>query len=161
MPLSLYPFSPHVRAAGVPLRRGAGACPSRFVPGDSSDTALLALSAWPVNSFLSTPPWGRTLCLIFTCKNHGDTGNTLSVLPKHYVLSHLCLTLSFDVGFPGGTSGKEPSCQCRRRKSQVQPLGQEDPLEEGAATHSSILAQEVHGQRNSDGLWSMGTWRAT
>ena len=31
---------------------------------------------------------------------------------------------------------------------QVQSLGWEDPLEEGMATHSSILAQESHGQRS-------------
>ena len=32
----------------------------------------------------------------------------------------------------------------------VQPLGQEDPLEEGMATHSSILAwREEHGRLQS------------
>ena len=30
----------------------------------------------------------------------------------------------------------------------VRSLGQEDPLEEGKATHSSILAGESHGQRS-------------
>ena len=30
----------------------------------------------------------------------------------------------------------------------VRSLGQEDPLEEGMATHSSILAGESHGQRS-------------
>ena len=33
--------------------------------------------------------------------------------------------------------------------TQVQSLGWEDPLEEGKATHSSILAGESHGQRSS------------
>ena len=49
---------------------------------------------------------------------------------------------SFDNGggFPGGASGKEATCQCRRRKSQglIPELGRS--LEEGVATHSSILA---------------------
>ena len=31
---------------------------------------------------------------------------------------------------------------------QVQSLGQEDPLEEGMATHFSILAWRTHGQIN-------------
>ena len=44
------------------------------------------------------------------------------------------------VGFPGGASGKEPTCQCRRLKTQVYSLGWEDPLEEGMTTHSNILA---------------------
>ena len=30
----------------------------------------------------------------------------------------------------------------------VQSLGWEDPLEEGMATHSGILAWETHGQRS-------------
>ena len=33
----------------------------------------------------------------------------------------------------------------------VQSLGQKDPLEEGIATHSSILAGESHGQRSLAG----------
>ena len=44
--------------------------------------------------------------------------------------------------FPGGTSGKEPTCQCKRHETWVWSLGQEDPLEKEMATHSSILAQE-------------------
>ena len=34
---------------------------------------------------------------------------------------------------------------------QVQSLDWEDPLEEGMATHSSILHGESHGQRNLEG----------
>ena len=30
----------------------------------------------------------------------------------------------------------------------VQSLGQEDPLEEGMATHSSVLGGQSHGQRS-------------
>ena len=36
--------------------------------------------------------------------------------------------------------GTEPSCQFRRHEIQVRSLAWEDPLEEGTATHSSILA---------------------
>ena len=38
---------------------------------------------------------------------------------------------------------------------QVQSLGSEDPLEEGIATHSSILDGESHGQRKLEGY---GPW---
>ena len=41
--------------------------------------------------------------------------------------------------FPGSTSGKEPTCQCRRLRDVDWSLGLEDSLEEGMATHSSIL----------------------
>ena len=44
------------------------------------------------------------------------------------------------MGFLGSTSGKEPTCQSKRHKRQVQSLGWEDPLEEDMETHSSILA---------------------
>ena len=45
------------------------------------------------------------------------------------------------VGFPVGTSGKEPACQCRRHnRCRFDLRGWEDPLEKGMATHSSILA---------------------
>ena len=40
------------------------------------------------------------------------------------------------LGFPGGSDGKESACS-------VGDLGWEDPLEEGMATHSSILAWRI------------------
>ena len=39
-----------------------------------------------------------------------------------------------------------------KQEMQVQSLGWEDPLEEGMATHSSILAMgKLHGQRSLEG----------
>ena len=48
-------------------------------------------------------------------------------------------------GFPGDPSGEERTCQCRRHKKCGfrKILGQEDPLEEGMAIHSSILAWRI------------------
>ena len=40
---------------------------------------------------------------------------------------------------------------------QVQALGQEDPLEKGMATHSSILAWEIPWTEEPGGLQSMGS----
>ena len=34
------------------------------------------------------------------------------------------------------------------QETWVRSLGQEDPLEKGMATHSSILAWRIHGQRS-------------
>ena len=39
-----------------------------------------------------------------------------------------------------------------KQETQVQPLGQEDPLEEEMATHSSILAWEISQTEESGGL---------
>ena len=45
------------------------------------------------------------------------------------------------------------------QKSQVRSLGQEDPLEKGMATHSSILAWEIPWTEEPGGLQSMGSQR--
>ena len=42
------------------------------------------------------------------------------------------------------------------RETQVQSLGQEDPLEKRMATHSSILAIEFHGLRSLVGCSPLG-----
>ena len=42
---------------------------------------------------------------------------------------------------------------------RVQSLGQEDPLEEGMATHSSILAWRVSWTEEPGGLQSIGLHR--
>ena len=44
-------------------------------------------------------------------------------------------------------------------RNVVQPLGQEDPLEEGMATHSSILAWRVPWTEEPGGLQSIGSHR--
>ena len=41
----------------------------------------------------------------------------------------------------------------------VRPLGQEDPLEEGTATHSSILAWRIPRTEKLGGLQSVGLQR--
>ena len=58
--------------------------------------------------------------------------------------------------FLGGSDSKElPAMQ----ETWVQSLGQEDPLEKGMATHSSILAWRIPWTEEPDGLQSMGPQR--
>ena len=45
------------------------------------------------------------------------------------------------------------------QETQVQPLGREDPLEKGMATHSSILAWRILWTEEPGGLQSMGSQR--
>ena len=45
------------------------------------------------------------------------------------------------------------------RETQVQSLGQEDPLEEEMATHSSIRAWRIPWTEGPGGLQSMGSQR--
>ena len=56
----------------------------------------------------------------------------------------VCHTVYMKMGFPGGSDGKE--------ETWVQSLCWEDPLEEGMATHSSILAWRI--------LMDRGAWWA-
>ena len=67
----------------------------------------------------------------------------------------------YTVGFPGGSSGKEPACQCRRsERCGFDPWGQEDPLEKGMATHSSVLAWGIPWTEEPGRLQSTGLQRA-
>ena len=47
------------------------------------------------------------------------------------------------------------------QESRVRSLGQEDPLEKGMATHSSILAWRIPWAEGPDGLQSMGSQSRT
>ena len=58
------------------------------------------------------------------------------------------------MGFPGGLAVKNPPVM---REMQVPSLGQEDPLEKGMATPSSILAWEIPWTEEPGGLQSMGS----
>ena len=42
---------------------------------------------------------------------------------------------------------------------QIQCMGREDPLEEGMATHSNILAWRTPWTEEPGGLWSTGSQR--
>ena len=66
------------------------------------------------------------------------------------------------LGFQSDASGKEPICQCRKLKRHetcVWPLGQEDPLEENVAIHSSILAWRIPWTEEPGGPQSIGSRR--
>ena len=45
------------------------------------------------------------------------------------------------------------------QEAEVQSLGQEDPLEKGMATHSSVLAWRIPWAEEPSGLQSMGLHR--
>ena len=60
-------------------------------------------------------------------------------------------------GFPGGSAVKNLPAMQEPQETLVQSLGQEDPLEEGMATHSSILAWRVPWTEEPGGLPSIGS----
>ena len=114
-------------------------------PGPSREAFSLMLEEerWSFPTWMDrcvSPCWGgypillgkkgkRKLSLVYKCSLY----RTRRVVPK--ILSPLLW------GFPGGAGGKEPTCQCRRHKRLW--VQWEDPLEEGMATHSSIIAWRI------------------
>ena len=71
----------------------------------------------------------------------------------HRVILKECL-VSMD--FPGGSNSKESACNVGDLGSIP---GQEEPLEKGMATHSSILAWRIPWTEEPGGLQSMGLQR--
>ena len=57
------------------------------------------------------------------------------------------------MGFPGGSDGKESSCNAGDL-GWIPPSGPEDLLEKGMAAHSSILAWRIRWTEKSGGLLS-------
>ena len=95
---------------------------------------------WPFCPWLwsSIPPLGRSsLGVSWRVRDKGRLGS--------------CLTLLV-ICFCSGTSGKEPTCQCRRCRDMGSIPGWEDPLEKGMATHSSFLPWRTPWREESGGL---------
>ena len=63
-------------------------------------------------------------------------------------------------GFSGGSAGKKKKKTCltmqETQETQIQCLGQEDPLEKEMATHSSVLAWKITWRGEPGGPQSMG-----
>jgi len=55
---------------------------------------------------------------------------------------------------------KNPSAKAGDVRDVVRSLGSKDPLEEGKATHSSILAWRIPWTEGPGGLQSIGSQRA-
>ena len=117
--------------------------------------------------------WSSLLSDFYPCRSWFQSPLSLTFQNDHFSFcavvstSILLLDLVFApfyifLGFPGGASDKESTCQCRRYEMWVQSLRQEDPLEEEMAPYSSILTcwiprTEEPGRLQSMGLQS-GTW---
>ena len=61
------------------------------------------------------------------------------------------------MGFPGGAGVKNLPAM---KKTQVQSLGREDPVEKEMATHSSNLSWEIWWTEEPGGLQSMGSQKS-
>ena len=64
------------------------------------------------------------------------------------------------MGFSSDLAVKNPPVMQETQETWVQALGQEDPLEEGMAIHSRILAWRIPRTEEPGGLQSTGSERA-
>ena len=64
------------------------------------------------------------------------------------------------ISFPGGASGKEPACQCRRcKKPEFDPWVVKIPWRRAGPPASSILAWRIPWTEEPGRLWPMGSQR--
>ena len=62
------------------------------------------------------------------------------------------------MGFPGGASGKEPTCQCKRQEIRVRALGGEDSPGGG---HGNPLDYSFQENPMDRGAWRVSVHGAT
>ena len=67
------------------------------------------------------------------------------------------ISLVFLLGFPGGASGKEPACQCRRlKRSWSDPWVRKIPWRKAQQPTAVFLPGKSHGQRSLAGYSPQG-----
>ena len=64
-------------------------------------------------------------------------------------------------GFPGGSVVNNPQSVQETQERWVQSLGQEDPLEEGMATHARPLSWRIQWTEEPSMLQSIGSQRVS
>ena len=109
-------------------------------PGDLPDPGIKPGSPTLQADTLPSEPPGKTLLKAKFCSKREEFSTETQ------------MTCNFILGFPGGTKWLRTRFPLQEIwETQVWSLGWEDPLEEGMATHSCILAGESHGQRSLAG----------
>ena len=119
------PWSPALQADFLPLK-----------PPGKPWLPMMGTEPWLPCS-LQGQPWGRFIIYV--------SFSFLRCTPSKIIVTN----------FPGGFIVKGSTWHCRRHEMWVWPLGREDPLEEGMATHSSLLAWRIPGTKEPGGLYCM------
>ena len=136
-------FFTRVGRTGLMGRRLTAQCLPREVTGNS-----LEVRAFMRSQLLSQ----QEECFVFPN----------SIMSRDFYCTQIKITGKFHLynviwGFPGGSMVKNLPAVL---ETWARSLGQEDPLEEGMATHSSILAWRISQTKEPGGLQSTGSQRA-
>ena len=108
-----------------------------------------------VLSFLCNPTLTYIHNYSHTYSSHTyiTTGKTIALTIWTFVSKVMPVHFNHCLGFPDGSGVKDlPAMQ----ETRLQSLGQEDPLEEGMATHYRILAWKIPMDR---GAWQAAAYR--
>ena len=125
--------SMHIGRSIYQSSMNSSACIRMWVSGGINEGAQKSLSLQWKSLFeiLSMGKYWKALTLI-----------DIHIYSYTYIF-HVYTCAYIFIGFPGGSS-KEPACPCRRlKKPDFYLWGWEYPLEEGVATHPSILAWRI------------------
>ena len=99
----------------------------------------------------------RRCCFKGTFRKLACGINTLFYkMTANYTSYHNKAPINYFAGFPGGSAVKNLPAMQETQEMWVRSLGREDPLEEGMATHSSLLAWRVSWTEEPGRLQSMG-----
>ena len=80
----------------------------------------------------------------------GDSGGQGVVINEEFGIN---IYTPLYMSFPGGTSGKEPACQCRRHKRYgFNPWVRKIPYRRAWLLTPVFLPRESHGERCLEGL---------
>ena len=101
----------------------------------------------PTRTLRFVPPSYKNLCYYI---------KSTWIIQARLLSSTYLIQNSLSRDFPGGSDSKESPCNAGDLGSI---LGQEEPLEEGMETHSSILAWRIPWTEEPGGLQSMGLQR--
>ena len=130
----------HVLSSEEPLLQCSPGLPTRPGPPQSRDQAPT-----PVWSCSHVQSWHAWVCVYFCsqeCPEQEPAFVDSSVVSE---------------GFPGGASGKEPACQCRRhKKCRFDPWVRKLPWRRALHPTAVFLPGESHGQRSLAGYSPWG-----
>ena len=123
-----------------------------------SRASILRGPGWSLESHMTQPWKSHDSALEVTCYHVGTLRTGSSV---HWFRGRIFLETSYHGirAFPSGSVVKNPPAMQEPQEIWVGSLGHEDPLEEGMATHSSILAWRIPWTEEPGGQQSLGSQR--
>ena len=122
-------------------------------PAASSSSASTSITGMSGHRCWPGAPWKHLLTFVFYYRFlSSDSAGVWILLPSP---SHCILDYTLKI-HPGGSAIKNPPAM---QETRVRFIGQEDRLEKGMATHSSVLVWRISGTEEPGGLPSIGSQR--